>query len=38
MTNADYEIARSAKRAIWIIVRHAGRPGADGEPKRCKPR
>lgn len=28
MTDADFEIARSAKRALYVIVRHAGRPGA----------
>lgn len=33
MTDADFEIARSAKRAIERIVRHAGRPGADAERK-----
>ena len=33
MTDADFEIARSAKRAIEKIVRHAGRPGADSERK-----
>ena len=33
MTNADYEIARSAKRAIYKIIRHAGRPGAEAEAK-----
>lgn len=31
MTDADFEIARSAKRALWVIVRHAGRPGAARE-------
>ncbi len=31
MTHADFEIARSARRAIERIVRHAGRPGADAE-------
>ena len=31
MTDADFEIARSAKRAIERIVRYAGRPGADRE-------
>lgn len=31
MTHADFEVARSAKRAIERIVRHAGRPGADAE-------
>ncbi|MCX6926414.1 MAG: HEAT repeat domain-containing protein [Verrucomicrobia bacterium] len=33
MSNADMEVARAAKRAVWVIVRHAGRPGADGERK-----
>lgn len=33
MTNPDFEIARSAKRALWKIVRHAGRPGAQAEAK-----
>src|SRR3972149_4644864 len=28
---ADQEVARAAKRALWRIVRHAGRPGADAE-------
>jgi len=28
LTHADFEIARSAKRALYQIVRHAGRPGA----------
>ncbi len=31
MTNADFEVARAAKRGLWKIVRHAGRPGADAE-------
>lgn len=31
MTDPDFEIARSAKRGLWKIVRHAGRPGADAE-------
>ncbi len=31
MSDADFEIARSAKRALWVIVRHAGRPGAAKE-------
>ncbi len=31
MSDEDFEIARAAKRALWKIVRHAGRPGADGE-------
>ncbi len=29
MTDDDAEVARAAKRAIWKIVRHTGRPGAD---------
>ena len=33
MTDDDFEIARSAKRALWQIVRHAGRPGAAVEAK-----
>ena len=33
MTDADFETARCAKRAIEKIVRHAGRPGADAERK-----
>lgn len=31
MSDPDFEIARSAKRAIERIVRYAGRPGADSE-------
>ncbi len=31
MTDAHFEIARSARRAIERIVRHAGRPGAEAE-------
>lgn len=31
MTHDDYEVARSAKRGLWKIVRHAGRPGAEQE-------
>jgi HEAT repeat protein len=30
MTNDDLEVARAAKRGLWKIVRHAGRPGAGG--------
>jgi HEAT repeat protein len=30
-TDADFETARSAKRAAWNIVHYAGRPGADDE-------
>ncbi|MHC4434034.1 MAG: HEAT repeat domain-containing protein [Planctomycetota bacterium] len=28
MTDEDLEVARAAKRAMWKIVRHVGRPGA----------
>jgi len=28
MTDEDLEVARAAKRAMWKIVRHTGRPGA----------
>jgi hypothetical protein len=31
MADADFEIARSARRALWKIVRYAGRPGAGKE-------
>jgi len=31
MTDADFEVAREAERALWKIVRYAGRPKADGE-------
>jgi len=33
MTDPNLEVARSAKHAIWKIVRHAGRPKADKERK-----
>lgn len=33
LTHADFEVARSAKRALYRIVRHAGRPGARSEAK-----
>ena len=33
MTDPSYEIARSAKRALWKVVHHAGRPGAEAERK-----
>jgi len=33
MTHQDFEIARAAKRALWKIVRHAGRPRAARERK-----
>lgn len=31
MSESDYETARAARRALWTIVRHAGRPGAAKE-------
>lgn len=31
MTDKNLEVARAAKRALWKIVRHAGRPEADEE-------
>ena len=31
VTDADFEISRCAKRALYKIVRHAGRPGASKE-------
>jgi HEAT repeat protein len=31
MTDADFEVSRSAKRALYNIIRHAGRPGAKKE-------
>ena len=33
MTDQDMEIARAAKRALWKIVHHAGRPGAQDEKR-----
>ncbi len=33
MTDPNSEVARSAKRALWKVVRHAGRPGAETERK-----
>jgi len=33
IVHQDFEIARAAKRALWRIVRHAGRPGAGKERK-----
>lgn len=32
-SNPAMEVARAAKRALWRIVRYAGRPGADAERK-----
>ena len=34
MSNKELEVARAAKRGLWKIVRHAGRPGA-GNKKRA---
>jgi hypothetical protein len=31
MSQQELEVARAAKRGLWEIVRHAGRPGADDE-------
>ena len=33
MQDQDFEVARSARRALWVITRHAGRPGATKEAK-----
>jgi len=33
MTDDDLEVARAAKRALWQIVRHAGRPDAEGQKR-----
>src|SRR5690242_10845837 len=33
LDDSDFEAARAAKRAMWKIVRHAGRPGAHAERK-----
>jgi len=33
MTDKELEVARAAKRAVWKIVRHAGRPGAGNEKR-----
>ena len=33
VTHTELEVGRAAKRAMWKIVRHAGRPGADEERK-----
>ncbi|MHC4145999.1 MAG: HEAT repeat domain-containing protein [Planctomycetota bacterium] len=38
MTDGELEIARAAKRALWKIVRHTGRPGADDEKKAVETR
>jgi len=31
MTDKEFEVARAAKRGLWKIVRHVGRPGAGNE-------
>lgn len=33
MTDENFEVARAAERALWKIVRYAGRPKADDERK-----
>jgi len=33
MTDENLEVARAAKRAVWKIVRHSGRPGAGNEKR-----
>jgi len=33
MSEPAFEVARSARRALWKIARHAGRPGAGKERK-----
>jgi HEAT repeat protein len=33
MADKDVEVMRAGKRALWKIVRHVGRPGADDEKK-----
>ena len=33
MADEDFEVARAAKRALWKIVRNAGRPGAAPEAR-----
>lgn len=33
MTHEHFEVARAAKRALYKIVRHAGRPGAESEAR-----
>lgn len=33
MTDENFEVARAAERALWKIVRHVGRPKAEGERK-----
>jgi HEAT repeat protein len=31
MATGELEVARAAKRGLWVVVRHVGRPGADKE-------
>ena len=33
MTNKELEVARAAKRGLWKVVRHVGRPGAGNEKR-----
>lgn len=33
MIDKDLEVARAAKRGLWKVVRHVGRPGAGGEKR-----
>lgn len=33
MTAEDVEVARAAKRGLWVLVRHVGGPGTDDEKK-----
>jgi len=33
MIDENIEVGRAAKNALWKVVRHAGRPGADSERK-----
>jgi HEAT repeat protein len=33
MADKDFELARKAKRALYLVVRHAGHPAAAGERK-----
>jgi HEAT repeat protein len=33
LPDSDFELARSAKRALYRIIRHAGRPGAESEAR-----
>lgn len=34
MADGDFRVARAAKRALWGVVRHAGRPGAELERRK----